>query len=174
MAGRAERPLLGSGVWKPLASRAPSCERTGPPRRAPAGSGPVPLSPARGPLSGGPAYARGPVAAAGASDVALQGAAAGPTCKPLPFPRLFGAPSLEGPSTAAAAFLFCTPLLPPLSPIVVVPAPAPSSAPTTAAAPTQPAPPGAEFCRRGAVTVLPLESALFFSGERKKVAVNVF
>lgn len=32
-------------------------------------------------------------------------------------------------------------------------------------------PAGAEFCRRGAVTALPPESALFFSGEKEKVVV---
>lgn len=58
------------GCAEPLALRAPSCERAGR-WRAPAGSGPAPLSPARGPLSRGPAYARGPAAAAGAADVAL-------------------------------------------------------------------------------------------------------
>lgn len=85
---------LGLRRPEPLALRAPTYERTGP-QWAPAGSGPEPLSPARGPLCRGPAYARGRAAAAGAGDVALRGAVAGPTCHPLPFPRLFGAPTRE-------------------------------------------------------------------------------
>ena len=150
--GRGREEGWGAGwvIWKPraatvglrrsepLASRAPSSERTGP-QRAPPGSSPEPVSPARGLRSCGPAYARGPAAAAGAGDVALRGAAAGPTCHPLPFPRLFGAPTSERGQVQWLP-LFSLPFPSVVSPSVVVPAPASSSALAAATAAAPPAP----------------------------------
>lgn len=71
---------------EPVAPRAPSWDE---PRRTWAGSSPAPRCRARGFLSRGPAYARGPVAAARPRDVALRGAAAGPTCHLAGFPETF-------------------------------------------------------------------------------------
>ncbi|XP_043336517.1 uncharacterized protein C11orf96-like [Cervus elaphus] len=168
--GSPERPLLGSDV-RSLSLRGRQVLGELGPSGRPRGLAQSPSAPPGGLRSRGPAYARGPAAAAGAGDVALRGAAAGPTCHPLPFPRLFGAPTSErGQVQRLPLFSLPLPSLGLLSPSVVVPAPASSSAPAAAAA-SPPAPPGAEFCRRGAVTALPSESALFFSGEKKKVVV---
>lgn len=156
---------------EPFALRAPSCERAGP-RRARVGSGPAPLSPAGGhPLAARPT--RGARRQWPAQPTwPCKGRRPGPPATLLAFPGLHGAPVARGPAQRLLP-LRCSTLLPPLSsPSVVVPAGTPALVPTAAAAP--PAPPGAEFCRRVAVTVLPLDSALFFSREKKKVAVNVF
>lgn len=136
--GRGELGLVardGRGVGRPDAPRSPwgaeaygscrswvpSCEKAGL-RQAAAGSGPAPLGPATGPPSRGPAYARAPAARAAAGDVALRGAAAGPTCRPAAFPRLPGAPSHEAsPTERLPSLLSSTPLLPPLSPTVGLP-----------------------------------------------------
>lgn len=173
--GRGELGLVardGRGVGRPDAPRSPwgaeaygscrswvpSCEKAGL-RQAAAGSGPAPLGPATGPLSRGPAYARAPAARATAGDVALRGAAAGPTCRPAAFPRLPGAPSHEAsPAERLRSLLSSTPLLPPLSPTVVVPAGASFSTPAGSSG----APPSApSFGRRGGVIVFS-ESVPFF------------
>lgn len=137
---------------EPVAPRAPSWERAEP-RRTWAGSSPAPRCRARGFLSRGPAYALGRVAAARPRDVALRGAAAGPTCHLAGFPRDFSKlPLAEDLPQWLPPLLSCTSLLPPLSPLLVVPAQAGA----------------ADFCRRGAVTALPTESVLFFGKEKKK------
>lgn len=101
---------------EPLALRAPSCERAGP-RRARVGSGPAPLSAAGGhPLAARPT--RGARRQWPAQPTwPCKGRRPGPPATLLAFPGLYGAPSREGPSTAAASpSLFHSP-----SPSIVVP-----------------------------------------------------
>lgn len=88
----------------------------------------------------------------------------GPTHLPLGWPArdFLEPPSREAGPAQRLLPLSSTPLLPPLSPIVVVPARAPFSAP---AAPQ--APPGVEFCGRGAVTALPLECPFLWLRKEK-------
>lgn len=175
--GRAEG-WRGWVIWKPRAapvglrrselplSRGAVLERTGP-------SGAPGVQPrARQPRPGGsapcgPAYARGPAAAAGAGDVAPRGAWRPPTCHARRPSRDFLelAPARGG--QAQWLPLFSLPF-----PSVYCP-PAWWSWPwrRRRRPPRRQRPRRLEFCRRGAVTALPPESALFFSGEKEKVVV---
>lgn len=150
-AGRAELLVLGLGV-RSLWPCDPQVEIE--PNRGGRGQGPAPR-PAAAP-GGSSLAARPTLGPGGSGPPARRGPLRGGGRAHLPPGRLLRdfskLPLAEDIPQWLPPLLSCTSLLPPLSPLMVVPAQAGAT----------------DFCRRGAVTVLPTESALFFSKEKSR------